>query len=244
MSDPTLSHSVRRLTALAKINNSESYLEVGVRNGATFLNVPVKRKVAVDPLFRFDYRSSINDSTEFWPITSDAYFTEHSSEERFDLIFLDGLHTFEQTLRDFCNSLVSSHSRTIWLIDDTLPRDAYSSWPNQAESIKGRRNAGLHGNLWHGDVYKMVFMLHDFFPMFDYLTLEGSGNPQTVVWYKPRKDYTPRYNSLEAISRLTYFDLQKEIGLLNGMKEKHALESLCKHFSSGCALEKIHFSTL
>ena len=46
-----------------------------------------------------------------------SLFADHS----LDLVYLDGLHTFEQTYRDLCNTLMHAHPATVILVDDTVP---------------------------------------------------------------------------------------------------------------------------
>lgn len=213
------SHSIRRITRIARQTGASSYLEIGVNTGRTFNGVDLQRKVAVDPEFNFDVDQYRRDGIEFYSMPSDRYFTMHAASLKFDIIFLDGLHTFQQTFRDFCNSLACAHDRTVWLIDDVLPVDVFSAWPDQKESVRFRKRAGFEGQPWHGDVYKIVFALHDFFPMYSYVTLQGKGNPQTVVWKSPREDFTPIFNNLEAVERLTYFDLLKRLDTLNLRRE-------------------------
>lgn len=57
-----------------------------------------------------------------------------------------------------------------------------------------------------GDVYKVIFAIHDFFPQFSYATFPGHG--QTVLWLETRTDFTPTWDSLEKISRLSYWDFE------------------------------------
>ena len=207
-------HSVRRINQIARHVGARSYLEIGVFRGKTFNALDFERKVAVDPRFQFDVADYQREGIEFHQMPSDQYFTRHGLSRTFDIIFLDGLHTFQQTLRDFCNSLACAHDQTVWLIDDVLPVDVYSAWPNQTEALKFRRQAGGEGWAWHGDVYKVVFAIHDFFPMYSYVTLGGRGNSQAIVWKAPRVDFTPIFDSIEAIERLSYFDLLKRQEIL------------------------------
>jgi hypothetical protein len=44
--------------------------------------------------------------------------------------------------------------------------------------------------------------------------LGGRGNPQAIVWKAPRVDFTPIFDSIEAIERLSYFDLLKRQEIL------------------------------
>ncbi len=70
----------------------------------------------------------------------------------------------------------------------------------------------------------MVFALHDFHLGLDYRTIIGSGNPQTIVWRSSAFRRQPLLNSLEGISRLTYFDMVKQIHVLRQCDEETAIE--------------------
>ncbi|NET10323.1 MAG: class I SAM-dependent methyltransferase, partial [Symploca sp. SIO2B6] len=117
------SASVRRINYLIGHLKLRSYLEVGVARGDTFLEINTDKKYAVDPKFKFEFEKYKDQKQSFFEMPSDDFFSDHcfNLNEKFDLIFLDGLHTFEQTLRDFCSSLRFSHDETIWLLDDTVP---------------------------------------------------------------------------------------------------------------------------
>ena len=219
MTKPPPSRLSGRLLRLGKTNSSTSYLEIGVARGRTFLNVDFAVKHAVDPHFRFDVRQFETPGTEFFEMTSDDFFVYFAEpNQRYDLIFLDGLHTFEQTLRDLCSSLLHSNESTIWLINDAIPVDVFSSIKSQPKAHKYRRLYGqsndADGKAWHGDVFKLIYAVHDFFPNLSYRVV-ATGNPQMVVIRRQRKDFSPRLNDLEQISRLTYFDLLDDQPRLN-----------------------------
>ena len=194
-----------RINGLAKINNAKNYLEIGVSKGVTFKEVEITNKVAVDPCFRFD-TSDDQSNCKYFEVTSDEYFSKICAKENtnFDLIYLDGLHTFEQTFRDFCASLQYSNENTIWLIDDTHPVSMYSADPDMNRAQKLSDIAGYQIKSWMGDVFKVVFAIHDFFPQFSYRTFSGHG--QTVFWLETRTEFKPRWNCLEDISRLGFDD--------------------------------------
>jgi hypothetical protein len=217
-------HSSRRVNKLARALTAKTYLEVGVAHGDTFFAVEIASKTAVDPKFRFDPADFAGEGMQFRETASDEFFLAAGQIGKFDIVFLDGLHSFEQTFRDFCNALALAHDRTAILIDDTLPLDIYSSLPDQRSAIRFRRGAGLKGTPWHGDVYKVVFAIHDFFPMYNFRTITGSGNPQTLVWREPRREFKPVYNNLEAISRMGYFDMKDRIWALQPEGEVEALQ--------------------
>ncbi|MGD1713241.1 hypothetical protein [Dapis sp. BLCC M172] len=201
---PTRSRS-DRLNKLATINQSSRYLEIGVSKGTTFNAIKIENKVAVDPKFLFNQDKYANDKVVFREVSSDEFFRSYAKDfESFDLIYLDGLHTFVQTFRDFCASLACGHSKTIWLIDDTFP----GSYAQAQSSLKRCRQiqkfSGENDGSWMGDVFKIVAAINDFFPQYSFATFPDHG--QTVVWKKWRADFEPIWNNLETITRLEYSD--------------------------------------
>ena len=118
-----------------------------------------------------------------------------------------------------------SHQDTVWIIDDVFPSDIFSALPSQEEANALRKRHGRDGRRWHGDVYKCIFAIHDFFPNFSFRTFEpGHGNPQTVVVNRPRPDFMPRFNDLEKISRLDYPGFWKNRTLLNLLPEEEVFD--------------------
>lgn len=222
----TMNHSARRINQLAKALNGRHYLEIGVNKGHTFFKIALANKTAVDPNFLFDVAAVDDKRAVFKQNTSDDFFQTLEQSTRYDIIFVDGLHTFEQTYRDLCNCLLHSHERTVLLIDDTRPIDVYSAIPEQRKAVQQRKLAGFQGGAWHGDVYKVIFALHDFHPGLNYRTIVGSGNPQTLVWQSRSERRKPLFNSFEQISRLDYFALQEHISILNCCSEDEAI-NLC-----------------
>jgi hypothetical protein len=175
--------SPRRINALLRgLPGAERYLEVGVARGRTLQNVDVEVRWGVDPAPRFDV-SRLPKGLEFFEETSDAFFQHLATDTYFDLVFLDGLHTFEQTYRDLLNTLAHLRDGAV-LIDDTVPLDEASAIPDWAESMARRRELGLKGKQWHGDVWKLVLCMDRHMPDLDFRTIVGSGNPQTLVWLK------------------------------------------------------------
>lgn len=93
-----------RINSLAKqMSRCEDYLEVGVQYGFTLASVEVKNKTGVDPNLMFNPK--LAPGLKLHRTTSDEFFSELPEEIQYDLVFLDGLHTFEQTARDFLNAL-------------------------------------------------------------------------------------------------------------------------------------------
>ena len=205
MLSPVTSHE--RLNAVLERLPGSRYLEIGVALGTTFFHVDANHKVAVDPRFRFDPRERADHPHEtYHPISSDDYFIQaFSSSEPFDLIFLDGLHTYPQTLRDFLSSMALAHPSTVWLIDDTVPTSAVAADPDlqRVRQVRAQLDQA-EDQTWMGDVFKVVAFIDSFLPQFTCLTTEGHG--QTFVLPIPRPEALPLFKSPEAIERLDYLD--------------------------------------
>ncbi len=213
-------HSIYRINSIINKLALSSYLEIGVNKGETFTGVNATRKVAVDPVFNFDYHERLllyRDNEHYYATTSDDFF--YQNDESFEIIFLDGLHTFEQTFRDFCNAVTIAEKNTIIIIDDTLPSDIYSAHPIQDEAIKTRKNDTLiNSGSWHGDVYKTVFAIREFFPLWSFRTIVSGGNPQTVVFRQTERRNGTKAG-MEQIARMSYFDLRNNYELMNPIED-------------------------
>src|SRR5690606_5937179 len=95
---------------------------------------------------------------------------------------------------------------------DTVPSDPYSALRDQKLAVTSREQHGGKGRSWHGDTYKCVLAIHDFFPGFSYVTVMDDGNPQTVVWREPRGG-SPAFARAEHIGQTDYFDFRRRIEL-------------------------------
>jgi hypothetical protein len=115
-------------------------------------------------------------------MTSDRYFEVLDANVVFEIVFLDGLHTYQQTYRDLINSLRHLEARGAVIIDDVVPSDEFSAMPDLERSISEQVNRGVSDLLWHGDVFRIIPLLRDHHPELHFRTLVGAGNEQTVLW--------------------------------------------------------------
>ena len=124
---------------LAEQNQYKKYLEIGVQDYYSNCDkIKVEYKYAVDP--------SPRTKCDFIG-TSDGFFAQHDIDDKFDLIFIDGLHQSDQVLKDINNSLqVLSDNGTI-VVHDCLPEAEYQ----QVREDNGRE--------WTGDVWKAIASL-------------------------------------------------------------------------------------
>ncbi|MDB5403516.1 MAG: hypothetical protein JWQ55_5534 [Rhodopila sp.] len=221
-----MNNTARRVNALAKQLGSRRYLEIGVLHGNTFRDVEIPERTAVDPGFGFDTSELANEVTRFFKQTSDDFFAEAPIFPPYDLVLIDGMHTFEQVVRDLSNVLVRTHQRSVIILDDTVPDDVYSTVKDGLASYRHRKTDSAPARGWQGDVYKTLFYIHDFFPSLNYRTIVRDGNPQTLVWRANGVHRSPVFDNLERISRLDYFELQDNLAVLQPATEAEAI-ALC-----------------
>ena len=210
--------SAARINRLAGLVRAERYLEVGVSGGDTFLAVEIATRHAVDPKFRFETRppmrpSACASSRSPRTPTSPARCRPTSGSTS------SSSTGCTPSSRPSATSAPRWRTRTpdtIWIIDDVFPSDVFSALPSQEAAYAFRQQHGSGARVWHGDVYKSVFAIHDFFPNVSFRTFEpGPDNPQTVIVNRPRPDFAPRFNDLETISRLDYYGFWENRALLN-----------------------------
>ncbi len=113
------------------IKKYKSYLEIGCDNDELFNFIKCDKKIGVDPEKGGNIRS-----------TSDEFF--YKNHESFDLIFIDGLHEFEQVCKDIENSLNFLNKNGIILLHDCLPNNVYQQIVPRCKRT------------WNGDVWKAI----------------------------------------------------------------------------------------
>jgi hypothetical protein len=102
-----------------------SYLEIGCYNDDCFSKINASKKVGVDPFLGGNVR-----------MTSDDFF--NINKEKFDCIFIDGLHIYEQVKKDIFNSLKFLNDSGIILVHDCLPESIYEqAVPRSKRRFKG-----------------------------------------------------------------------------------------------------------
>ncbi|MDA8567283.1 class I SAM-dependent methyltransferase [Candidatus Pelagibacter bacterium] len=124
----------RRYDIINKIiikKNYISYLEIGCFKDETFNQININKKIGVDPVSGGNLR-----------MTSDQFFIEN--KDKFDLIFIDGLHVYEQVIKDIFNSIKILNENGIILIHDCLPRKLWYQTPTRMSDT------------WNGDVWKAI----------------------------------------------------------------------------------------
>ncbi|OAQ20311.1 class I SAM-dependent methyltransferase [Thermosulfurimonas dismutans] len=136
----------------------ESYLEIGVERGINFFQIEAPFKYAVDPKFLIPGGYGDLDGCGFFEMTSDEFFENPPPEIKargIDIVFIDGLHTYEQSLRDVENALRYLKPNGIIVLHDCLPDSPATAAPTLEEAKKRPDFKGT----WTGEVYKTVMHL-------------------------------------------------------------------------------------
>lgn len=177
--------SSRRLNTIARfVVNPQYYLEIGVEKGYTFEAVRMPYRIGVDPCPQCDI-TRMPEMASVYTTTSDNFFANICDDRRFDLCFIDGLHTYEQTYRDIINCLNVSYPWSVILVDDVVPSDAVSALRDMDQSQAERKRLHSTDGRWHGDVFRIMFILKDHHPELHVRTIvDHSSNEQAVIWKK------------------------------------------------------------
>ncbi|MBA1334331.1 MAG: hypothetical protein HPY66_2180 [Firmicutes bacterium] len=104
-----------------------TYLEIGVQYGNTFERIRCQRKFGVDPMPPAEkVRKILNSRTKYFRMTSDEFFAHHAhifKDDKIDVAFIDGCHSYEQSLRDVNNCLKHLDKKGIIVMHDCNPPD-------------------------------------------------------------------------------------------------------------------------
>ena len=116
---------------LIEKNGYKDYLEIGCDQNQLFSKVEINNKIGVDPFSGGNIRK-----------TSDAFFSNNT--DKFDIIFIDGLHTYDQVKKDIINSVKCLKENGIVLVHDCMP-DSLAKQAVPRFKMK-----------WNGDVWKAI----------------------------------------------------------------------------------------
>lgn len=144
---------------IVKIHNANSYLEIGVLHGDTFIEAAKLAKRAIG----VDVKNRLPSSYEFYEMSSDEFFRRFNC--KMDVIFIDGDHRFEQAKKDFENSLKILNAGGTIIMHDTDP--------SEAVRITSPTSCA--------DSYKLIDHIHNNHPELDILTFPVSVMGISVV---------------------------------------------------------------
>ena len=114
------------------------YLEIGVYKNEVFngIALPQPNKFGCDLFANTDFK-----------MRSDIFFEMNKKKLLFDVIFIDGLHEYNQCQRDVINSVNILKKNGVIIIHDLLPRSPLEENPKRKQLS------------WTGDVWKVGYEL-------------------------------------------------------------------------------------
>jgi hypothetical protein len=123
-------------------NKYINYLEIGVRDGRTFKQINALHKDGVDPGIECSNPTEVN-----YPMISDEFFDliKDHKDIKYDIIFIDGLHLWEQVNKDINNSLNHLVDNGVIILHDCNPLKEEHQIRNFTPGL-----------LWNGDVWKAI----------------------------------------------------------------------------------------
>ena len=133
------------LRHLHELLRPATYIEIGVHDGGSLaLARPETWSLAIDPAPVMT--RSVPSNARLFVMTSDEFFATRNlatelARPTFSLAFIDGLHLFEQVLRDFINLERHAGRDSVIVLHDCLPLDAVTS-------SRVRTTAFYSGDVW------------------------------------------------------------------------------------------------
>lgn len=122
------------INMLIKMHGFSSYLEIGMQKAANNFD-----KICVSDEFKISVDPDPNAKADH-QVTSDVFF--EWDNRRFDIIFIDGLHTAEQVEKDTINSMRVLSPGGFIILHDCNP-------PTEKDQLVPRQH-----KIWYGDVWK------------------------------------------------------------------------------------------
>jgi len=218
---------IDRVYVIQKIINkthAKRYLEIGVREGECFLRIRACNKIAVDPQIlisfkkkrKYIFRNLYNIFNKYAAVTSDVYFEyakNYLKMNKLDVVFIDGLHTYEQSLKDVQNALENITDDGIIIMHDCNPQSEAAAHPaSSTQEGEHQKVPGFAGD-WNGDVWKTIVHLRSQRKDLDVFVLDCDQGLGFITKRKPLNILN--YNQ-EEIRCLTYKDLERDrVRMLN-----------------------------
>ena len=207
--------------------NARNYLEIGVKKGKLFLKIRARKKMAVDPVLKisttrklkYSFRNISNIFNEYYEMTSDQFFATRGSRlaglNKIDVAFVDGLHTYRQSLIDVQNCLKHLSKKGVILMHDCSPQSDVQACPadsrQHADSISpDGKTAG-----WSGDVWKTIVNLRSNRPELEIFVLDCDHGIGIIAYGSP--DKMLQLNE-EKIAAMSYQDLAENREQLINLK--------------------------
>ena len=135
------------LNHIISIEKPKNYLEIGVRDpNHNFNKILIKDKDGVDPNWLEDPTNGNK-----YQMGSDTFF-DNLNDKKYDLIFIDGLHTYKQALKDINNAINHLSINGTILIHDCNPASEWHQRPSK--DYNNKRAWYNKKGAWNGTTWK------------------------------------------------------------------------------------------
>lgn len=215
------------IQSLLKKQKSPAYLEIGVEHGQNFFLLKAASKTAVDPNFAFSfkeklrwmYKNPYNLSARYYEMTSDKYFETVGTTQKIDVVFIDGLHTYEQSLKDVLNSLNVLKENGVIVMHDCNPPHKAAAYASTTKEAAATANIPGWTGEWCGDVWKTICYLRSTRKDLQVFVLDtdyGLG----IITKKGQAETELLTNTPAQIEAMTYEDFDQDRVKILGLKNK------------------------
>jgi len=190
----------------------KTYLEIGVASGTTLTAIKAGMVIGVDPVPPSpQIKNILSENVQYFQTISDEFFLNHVKiieDHGLDIAYIDGLHSYQQSLRDVENCLHYLKRPGIIFMHDCNPRNL------------GLTSAGCSGEAWKTIVHLRATRpdLRVFVLDYDYgLGIVCYGSPENRLAF-----------SADAISSMTFDDLADSREAFLNLKSADYLEDFLK----------------
>ncbi|WP_147818864.1 glycosyltransferase [Salidesulfovibrio onnuriiensis] len=203
------------------------YLEIGIRRGDNLCRVHAPRKVGVDPVPRTDQLPphllpNLRHVT-IHPETSDEFFSQNN--EIFDVIFIDGLHLYEQVIKDVSNAFNCLSENGLIFLHDCLPKEEFHA------------TREFHDGAWTGDVWKAVHHIQRDFPQIGHAVFDcdwGLG----LLWRKDESAFPVDIREDKSVTELPFSFFAEHKGATFNITDPADAEKVLAQTPAGRAVSR------
>ncbi|WP_319467863.1 class I SAM-dependent methyltransferase [uncultured Pseudodesulfovibrio sp.] len=192
---------IELINALCEKIGAKRYLEIGIREGEVLSQVRTPVRVGVDPrplIERLDPQlQSGLDGVQIHPCESDVFFAKNT--ERFDIVFVDGLHLYEQAIKDILNAFNVLSAGGFVVVHDLLPGTA----------AEGSRQ--VKPGAWNGDVWKVMHDIHENHPQIKSVTVDSDFGMGVLWTDEPEHRFDPVWRKGYPRMPFSVFEAERDV---------------------------------
>ncbi len=214
---------------------ARTYLEIGVASGDCFRRIKAQRKIAVDPAPESNFRSRLCSVSlkqphlperlpgeSLFEMASDEFFAHYAglfTEQPIDVVLIDGLHTYVQSLKDVLNCLAYLNPKGVIVLHDCNPASEAIGYPASSFEAAEQLHLPNWNSHWSGDVWKTIVHLRSGRDDLHVFVLDCDMGVGIVTRVHAARRTTKRLPyAAEEVEQLCYQDLDRQRKVLLNLK--------------------------